>query len=69
MSNNIKAVAKVKEHRIIYSYMHDSCVYEIETPKTQANEGVVDGEHVTILLTVMPYEEVKHEDIVVIDDE
>ena len=54
--NNIKAIAKVKETKIVYLYEYEGHTYEIETPKTRLNQGVREGEVVHIMLSVMPYD-------------
>lgn len=55
--NNIKATAKVKETKVVYIYEHEGKMYEIETPKTELNQGVEEGEIVHIMISVMPFEE------------
>lgn len=64
MSNRLIAQAKVKEHKIIYTYKYDGIPYEIEQPITQFNDMVKDGEIVDILIAVIPHVEMKLEDLV-----
>ena len=52
--NNIMGVAKVKNKKIVYTYVYDEKKYVIETPKTDLNQGVEDGEIVSIMLGIMP---------------
>ena len=64
--NNLKAKAHVKETRITYTYMYDNKEYEIETPRTELNQGVKDGEIVLIHIAVMPIEkELEPADVIV----
>lgn len=68
--NKIKAIAKVKENRIIYTYKYGNQIFEIETPKTEENKMVITDEEVDILLGVAPHEpEMTEEDLVVSPDE
>ena len=72
--NNILGIAKVKKTKIVYTYKHGDNEYRIETPKTPLNQGVENGEVVSILLGVMPTEggkpsENKRKDMYRIDDE
>ena len=52
--NNIMAVAKVKKNKIVYTYVYNEKKYVIETPKTTLNQGVEDGEIVSVMLGIMP---------------
>lgn len=54
--NNIIAVAKVKKNKIVYTYDYEGRTFKISTPKTALNEGVENGEIVSIMLGIMPIE-------------
>lgn len=64
MSNRLIAQAKVKEHKIIYTYKYEGIPYEIEQPITPFNDMVKDGEIVDILIAVVPHTEFKPEDVI-----
>ena len=51
-ANTIHARVETREDFIVYEYLHENKVYEIQAPKTKQNENLEDGQMVIVTMSL-----------------